>query len=51
MPITLDQIVEETREMPAELVAELVDRIMLARPGAGCGGSLETCNRPAHCGD
>ncbi len=33
MPITLDQIVEETRELPAEVVAELIDRIMLARHG------------------
>jgi putative addiction module component (TIGR02574 family) len=33
MPLTLDQIVEETREMPAEVVAELVDRIMVARHG------------------
>ena len=33
MPIPLDQIVEETREMPAEVVAELVDRIMVARHG------------------
>ena len=33
MPITLDQIVEETREMPSEVVAELVDRIMVARHG------------------
>lgn len=33
MPITLDQIVEETREMPAEVVVELVDRIMVARHG------------------
>ena len=33
MPITLDQIVEETREMPAEVVSELVDRIMFARHG------------------
>jgi putative addiction module component (TIGR02574 family) len=31
--MTLDQIVEETREMPAEVVAELVDRIMVARHG------------------
>ena len=30
MPITLDQMVEETREMPGEVVAELIDRIMLA---------------------
>ena len=34
MPITLEQIVEETREMPAEVVAELVDRIMIARHGS-----------------
>jgi len=33
MPMTLDQIVEETREMPAEVVAELIDRIMVARHG------------------
>ncbi len=33
MPMTLDQIVEETRQMPADVVAELVDRIMLARHG------------------
>ena len=31
--MTLDEIVEETREMPAEVVAELVDRIMFARHG------------------
>lgn len=33
MPITLDQIVEETREWPSETVAELFDRIMVARHG------------------
>jgi len=33
VPITLDQIVEETRELPSETVAELVDRIMVARHG------------------
>jgi len=33
MPMTLDQIVEETRHMPADVVSELVDRIMLARHG------------------
>ena len=33
MPISLDQIVEETREMPAEVVAELIDRIMVVRHG------------------
>jgi putative addiction module component (TIGR02574 family) len=34
MPISLDEIVEETREMPGEVVAELIDRIMMARHGA-----------------
>jgi len=33
MPMTLDQIVEETRQLPADVVAELVDRIVLARHG------------------
>lgn len=33
MPISLDEIVEETREMPGEVVAELIDRIMVARHG------------------
>ena len=33
MPMTLDQIVEETREMPAEVVAELIDRINAVRFG------------------
>ena len=33
MPITLDQIVEETREMPLETVDELIDRILAARHG------------------
>lgn len=33
MPIILDEIVEETREMPGDVVAELIDRIMLARHG------------------
>ena len=33
MPMTLDQIVEETRQLPPDVVAELVDRIFLARHG------------------
>lgn len=33
MPMTLDQIVEETRQLPSDVVAELVDRILLARHG------------------
>jgi putative addiction module component (TIGR02574 family) len=33
MPISLDQIVEETRQLPADVVAKLVDRILVARHG------------------
>jgi len=33
MPITLDEIVEEARQLPADVVAELIDRIMMARHG------------------
>ena len=31
MAISLDEIVEETRHLPPDVVAELVDRIILAR--------------------
>jgi putative addiction module component (TIGR02574 family) len=34
--MTLDQIVEETRQLPVDVVAELVDRILLA-----CHGGIE----------
>lgn len=33
MALTLDQIVEEARQLPDDVVAELVDRIMLAKHG------------------
>jgi putative addiction module component (TIGR02574 family) len=33
MSLTLDQIVEEARQLPHDTVAELVDRIMLAKYG------------------
>jgi len=33
VPITIDQIVEETRNLPDEVVAELIDRIMVERHG------------------
>jgi putative addiction module component (TIGR02574 family) len=36
VPMTLEQIVEETRQLPADVVAELVDRILLA-----CHGGIE----------
>ena len=38
MPMTLDQIVEETQQLPADVVAELVDRILLARHGGMASG-------------
>jgi putative addiction module component (TIGR02574 family) len=41
MPMTLDQIVEETREMPSEVVAELVDRILVVRHG-GVDASVDS---------
>jgi putative addiction module component (TIGR02574 family) len=44
MPLTLDEIVEETRQMPADVVAELVDRIMVARHG-GIESNVETAWR------
>ena len=31
--MTLDQIVEETRQLPSDVVAELVDRILVAQHG------------------
>jgi len=40
MPITLDQIVEETRHLPPDVVAELVDRILATRHG-GMEASVE----------
>lgn len=33
MSLTLDQIVEEARQWPEDVVAELVDRIMVAKHG------------------
>lgn len=33
MPLTLERIVEETRQWPEDTVAELLDRITLARHG------------------
>ena len=33
MPMTLEQIVEETRLLPSDVVAQLVDRILVARHG------------------
>ena len=33
MPLTLDQIVEETRSLPHDVVSELIDRILMAVHG------------------
>jgi putative addiction module component (TIGR02574 family) len=40
MPITFDQIIEETRQLPPDVVAQLVDRILVARHG-GMEASVE----------
>ena len=37
MPIALDDIVEEVRQLPADVVAELIDRILIA-----CHGGIES---------
>ena len=39
MAMTPDQIVEETSQWPADAVAELVDRIMLAKHGVTEGST------------
>ena len=41
MAIPLDEIVEEARHLPPDVVAELVDSIMLARHG-GIDAEVET---------
>jgi putative addiction module component (TIGR02574 family) len=33
VPIKLEEIIEETRQLPSDVVAELVDRILLERHG------------------
>jgi hypothetical protein len=34
MAMTIEQIVEETKQLPSDVVVDLVDRIMLAKFGA-----------------
>ena len=46
MPMTLDQIVEETRQWPEDTVAELVDRILLAKHG-GLDSEIDAAWRSA----
>ena len=41
MPLSLDEIVEETRQMPPDVVSELVDRIIAARHG-GIAADIES---------
>jgi len=38
MSLTLDQIIEEAQHWPDDVVAELVDRLMLAKHGVGDPG-------------
>lgn len=45
MPMTPDQIVEETRQWPADMVSELVDRIMVAKHG-GLAPEVDAAWRP-----
>ena len=45
MPMNVDQIVEETRQWPADAVSELVDRIRLAKHG-GLSPEIEAAWRP-----
>lgn len=44
MPMTLDQIVEETSQLPSDVLAELIDRILLAQHG-GIGPDVESAWR------
>ena len=44
VPLTLEQIIEETRQLPTDVVAELVEGILLARHG-GIDPELEAAWR------
>lgn len=48
MSLTLDQIVEESQHWPEDVVAELVDRIMLAKHGGLDAGIDAAWRRTAH---
>ena len=41
MPLSLEEIVQETRHLPADVVADLLDRILLERHG-GITPEIET---------
>lgn len=44
MPMTMEQIVEETSQWPEDAVADLVDRILYAKYG-GCAADIDTAWR------
>jgi hypothetical protein len=44
MPLSVEKIVEETRPWPADAIADLVDRIMIARHG-GIDPTIDECWR------
>jgi hypothetical protein len=48
MPLTLDQIVEETRSLPHDVVGELVDRILLASHGGQSAAHEQAWSKTVH---
>ena len=48
MALTLDQIVEETRSLPHDVVSELVDRILLAAHGGQSGANEKAWSETVH---
>ena len=48
MPMTIDEMVEETRSLPQDAVAELVDRILLAAHGGQTTTHAEAWSTVVH---
>ena len=48
MPMTIDQIVEETRSLPHDVVVDLVDRILLAAHGGQTPGHEQAWSATVH---
>lgn len=48
MSLTLDQIVEETRSLPHDVVSELVDRILLASHGGQSAAHEQVWSKTVH---
>ena len=48
MPMAIDQIVEETRSLPKDVVAELVDRILLTMHGGQETGQARVWSSTVH---